>query len=50
MSLKSIKEQGLCKLIRGFEEVNNESCNEEIQNDLLRMCNWYKDIIFYLKS
>jgi hypothetical protein len=50
--LKSIKGQGLCKLMTGIEAVNISSPNTSgaiIQISSLSTSEWYKDIIFYLK-
>jgi hypothetical protein len=51
--LKAIKGQGLCKLMTGNEVVNISPSNGfdvVIQGTSLANSEWYKDIIFYLKS
>jgi hypothetical protein len=52
--LKVVKGQGLCKLIGGIEAVNIDPSsmnkNISIQDEMVEKFEWYKDIIFYLKS
>jgi hypothetical protein len=51
--LKVVKGQGLCKFMTGIEVVNISPPNTidvVIQRESLATSEWYKDIIFYLKS
>lgn len=51
--LKVIKEQGLCKMMSGIEDANINPPNTDdttMQDISLPRSEWYKDIVFYMKS
>jgi hypothetical protein len=51
--LKVVKGQGLCKLIGGIEVINIDLSNDKslvTQDEMIARSEWYKNIVFYLKS
>jgi hypothetical protein len=47
--LKVVKGQGLCKLIGGIESINIDK-TLATQDEVITISEWYKNIVFYLKS